>query len=122
MEIQFKFEELRVYQLAREYTKHIYKLTERLPKDERFGIISQMRRSSSSVMTNIAEGAYRISGKEQARFTEYAYSSLMETVSWGITCFDQKYISQEELSDIKLKAKDLGVKLSNYYKSQKKVN
>ncbi len=121
MEVKFSFEELQVYQLARQLTNHIYKLTDKLPKEERYGIISQMKRSSSSVMTNIAEGAYRISGKEQARFTEIAYSSLMETVSWGITCLYQGYISQEELNDLKTMARNLGVKLNNYYRSQRKL-
>lgn len=122
MEIKFSFENLEVWKLARELVNYIYDLTDQFPKHERYGVANQIERSVSSVMTNLAEGAYRLSGKEQARFTEISYASLMETVSWAITSHDRKYISKEELDTIKNKAKNLSVKLTNFYRSQKKKN
>jgi len=74
MEIKFSFENLEVWQLARALVNYIYDLTADFPKHERYGIANQIERSASSVMTNLAEGAYRLSKKEQARFTEIAYS------------------------------------------------
>ena len=118
MEISFSFEKLEVWKLARELVNYVYDLTANFPKHERYGIANQFERSVCSVKTNLAEGAYRLSGKEQARFTEISYSSLMEVVSWAITCHDRKYISENELINIKQKAKHLSVKLSNFYKSQ----
>jgi len=59
---------LSVWQKAIELTEHVYIFTQLLPEDERFGLISQMRRCSVSVPSNIAEGASRHSDKEFLRF------------------------------------------------------
>lgn len=78
---QFSFEKLEVWQLARKLTKEIYELTSSFPKSEHFNMVSQIRRAATSITCNIAEGSGRISGKDKARFTEIAYSSLIEVLS-----------------------------------------
>lgn len=73
-----KVSELKVWTKAIELTKGVYKLAKELPKDERFGLISQIKRSSVSVPSNIAEGAGRNSKKEFSHFLGIANGSAYE--------------------------------------------
>jgi four helix bundle protein len=77
----FSFEKLNVWQKARELSVLIYKTTQSFPSEEKFGLISQMRRCSISISSNIAEGTGRHSYKDQARFTEIANSSTLELLN-----------------------------------------
>ena len=77
----FGFEKLEVWQKAIELTDCVYAFTRPFPSDERFGLTSQMRRSSVSVASNIAEGSGRGSNPDFARFIEFSYSSLMELIT-----------------------------------------
>ena len=62
------FEDLEVYQVAREFRKAMYRLAKRLPNEEKFGLISQIRRAAVSLTNNIAEGHGRFYFIEQIRF------------------------------------------------------
>jgi four helix bundle protein len=77
----FGFEKLEVWQKSIELMDCVYAFTRQFPTDERFGLTSQMRRSSVSVAANIAEGSGRGSNPDFARFIEISYSSLMELVT-----------------------------------------
>ena len=77
----FGFERLQVWQKAVEYAGTIYDVTRTFPEEERFGLTSQLRRSSVSVSSNIAEGSSRSSRIDFNRFIEIAYGSLLESVS-----------------------------------------
>src|ERR1700709_435698 len=72
------FTKLAIWQRSRQLTLKVYAATKTLPKDEMFGIISQMRRSSSSVPTNIAEGCGRNSNPQLLHFLQIATGSLSE--------------------------------------------
>jgi len=74
----FGFENLEVWRKAIALADFVYKMTITFPIDERFGLVSQMRRAAVSISANIAEGNSRWSHTEQARFYEIAYGSLME--------------------------------------------
>ena len=74
----------------------IYKASENFPKEEKFGLISQIRRSASSVPTNIVEGFKRISKKEFAHFLNMADSSLEETKYHLILSADLGYLKESE--------------------------
>ncbi len=69
---------LDVYRIALTLLKDVYQATKGFPKDEQFLLVSQVRRASISVCSNIAEGASRISKKEKKRFYEIARSSAVE--------------------------------------------
>lgn len=69
---------LKAFQLADEVTLSIYKLTMAFPKDELFGLTSQMRRAAVSVPSNIVEGCAREGQSEYLRFLEIAFGSLRE--------------------------------------------
>jgi four helix bundle protein len=70
--------QLRAFQLADELTMLIYKLTRGFPKDEVYGLTSQMRRAAVSVTSNIVEGCARESKIEYHRFLDIAFGSLRE--------------------------------------------
>ncbi len=71
-------EKLAVWQRAIELVVRIYKLTESFPKEEKFGLISQIRRAAVSIPANIAEGAARQSSKEFCYFLSNAQGSVSE--------------------------------------------
>ncbi|MFY0689835.1 MAG: four helix bundle protein [Cyclobacteriaceae bacterium] len=73
-----RYKELDVWKRSMALAKSIYDLTSEFPDEEKFGIISQMRRSSVSVPSNIAEGAGRNGNKEFANFLGIAMGSLFE--------------------------------------------
>lgn len=72
------YKDLIVWQKSIELVVEIYKLTESFPGEEKFGLVSQMRRSAVSIASNIAEGYGRKNKKENAHFVNIAYASGLE--------------------------------------------
>lgn len=70
--------ELHVYRAAIELMKEVYRLTKNFPKEEQYGLISQLKRAAVSVCSNIAEGASRKLKKDKRRFYVMARSSIVE--------------------------------------------
>jgi four helix bundle protein len=70
--------DLKIWQLGMEIAELVYQLTRNFPDDEKFGLVSQLRRASISVPANIAEGNARGSTKEYLRFLSIAVGSLAE--------------------------------------------
>jgi four helix bundle protein len=91
-----RFKELKVWQKGRELVKEIYQATHKFPKEELFGITSQMRRSAISIPSNIAEGCGRNTGNDLNRFLDIANGSSFELETLVILCFDLDYLSQKE--------------------------
>jgi len=108
----FSFEKLDVWKLGRELTKDIYLLTRKFPDEEKFGLTSQIRRAVVSITSNIAEGSSRKSGKDQARFSEISYGSLLEVLNQLIVASDMDYISEEELNKQRPIIEELSNKLN----------
>ena len=71
-------ERLEVWQLAKSLAKRLYEITATFPKDERFGLVDQIRRAGVSVMSNLAEGCGRTGSRDQAHFSQMAFGSLLE--------------------------------------------
>jgi len=92
----FSFEKLEVWQNSREFVSAIYKLTVNFPSSEIYGITSQIKRSSSSIATNIAEGTSRNTNKDKAHFLTISYSSATETLNHLIISKDLDYINEQE--------------------------
>lgn len=117
---QFSFEKLEVWQLARKLATLIYKATQSFPQEEKYSLVSQIRRSAVSVSANIAEGTTRQTAKDQAYFTTVSFSSLMELFNHMILSSDLGYISDDELTGYRQQIQQLSVKLSNLKASQVK--
>lgn len=89
------FQDLIVWQKAHMLTLEIYKVTKRFPKEEVYGLISQMRRAAVSVSANVAEG-YKKRGKlDKARFLNISEGSLNEIKYYLILSKDLNYLSSE---------------------------
>jgi four helix bundle protein len=108
----FGFEKLDVWQKARRLASAIYGVTRRFPREEMFGLTTQLRRAGVSVAANIAEGTSRSSGKDQARFFEMAFGSLNEVATLLYIALDQEFITQDRLSALKSEIADIGRMLS----------
>ena len=89
------FKELLIWQRSHQLVLEIYLITKSFPKDELFGLTSQMRRSSASIPTNIAEGCSRNSDAEMNRFLIIAQDSATELEYQIILSKDLSYISTE---------------------------
>ena len=81
-------------------TTKIYKLTEKLPENEKFGLVSQMRRAAVSVASNVAEGAARNTKKEFIQFLFNAQGSLSELDTQIIICKELGYFSDKTSDSI----------------------
>jgi four helix bundle protein len=77
----YRFEKLRVYQNAMNLVESIYQLTKKLPIDEKFALSDQLKRSSTSIVLNIAEGTGGLGDIEFKKFLRVALKSLYETVA-----------------------------------------
>lgn len=115
---QFSFEKLIVWQKSKDLAVNIYKITNKFPNEERFGLISQMRRCSVSVASNIAEGTGRNSKKDKARFTEIAYASLMELINQLIIAYDLNFITKDQYEVTRKDIEEIGRMLNALRKSQ----
>jgi four helix bundle protein len=95
------FEDLEVYQVAREFRKAMYRVAARLPVEEKFALASQIRRAAVSLTNNVAEGHGRFHFLDQIKFTLQARGSLEELLDDLNVCIDQNYCPVEEIEKLK---------------------
>lgn len=98
---KFSFENLEVYMVARILVRDVYRLQASFPKDERFALGDQIRRSTTSITSNIAEGSGRNSIKEKIHFIEIAFGSLTESFSQLQNAQDLGYLTEEDVENIR---------------------
>lgn len=115
----FPFFQLDVWREAVEYANHIYSITSTFPKEEVYGLASQLRRAAVSVSSNLAEGSGRTSKAEFARYVEIAYGSLMESVSQLCISQSQGWISGDEFEACSSEAQRIARMLSGLKRSLK---
>lgn len=94
------------------------KLTLNLPLHEKYELGSQICRAASSMASNIAEGSGRSSKKDQAHFTNMAYSSSLELISHINYAIDMSYVSENEYIDLRNKIGNINRLLIKLYKTQ----
>lgn len=113
------FTELDVWLEARKLAKDVYAVTKAFPKEEKFGIVNQMRRSAVSIVSNIAEGCGRNTSKDTIHFLHISRGSLFELETQVYIAFDQNYLNEKTLNEILghiLSCKKLINGFINYYK------
>ena len=116
----YSFENLLVWQKSRVLAKEIYKITSIFPKEELFGMTSQMRRCSISIPSNLAEGSSRRTNKDKARFTEIAFGSGLELLNQLIIALDLDYINENQYLEIRIKLQEVTFLLDALQKAQLK--
>ncbi len=94
------YKELLVWQKGMSLAKGVYELTARFPTDERFGLVSQMRRAAVSVPSNIAEGQARHGTREFLQFLSHASGSLAELETQLLLSLDMKYCAKNDVESV----------------------
>lgn len=115
----FGYRKLIVYQKAKEVVKQTYKFLKKFPPEERFAMCEQLRRSSVSITSNIAEGVNRYSVKDKSHFVEIAFGSLMEVSSQFEIAEELGYITADDRLSMDELIKEVARLLSGLQNSYK---
>src|SRR6266487_6834568 len=100
MFIKLTHKTLKVYEAIRQLTKEVYALSMKLPAEEKFNMVQQMRRAALSVKLNLAEGSTRKSQIERKRFYEVSRGSVVEIDAVFETAVDLNYYKEDQLNEI----------------------
>ena len=95
----YSFEKLEAWKHARRLTVWTYKATARFPEEEKFGLISQMRRAAIAIASNLAEGTSRITSKDQCHFSTISYSSTIELLNDLIISTDLLFLNEPDYQE-----------------------
>ncbi|TVP44041.1 MAG: four helix bundle protein [Mongoliibacter sp.] len=95
-----RYKELKVWQKAIDLAVEIYRITEKLPKEEKYGLVGQMNRSAVSIPSNIAEGAGRNSNKDFNNFLGIALGSSFELDTQAIISNRLNYINDQDFQHL----------------------
>lgn len=114
----YSFEKLNVWKESLELLTSIYKITSNFPKEEKFGLISQIRRATVSISSNLAEGTSRKTNKDKAHFTTISYSSTMEVLNQLIISKELNYISENDYIFVRRKIEKITNMLNSLRNSQ----
>lgn len=112
------FEKLTVWQESIDLVEMIYSLTQNFPNEEKFGIISQMRRSSISISSNIEDGTSRMTPKDKSHFSTLAFSSMMELLCQLAISKRLNFIEEEKYIMLREKILKISNMLNALRKSQ----
>lgn len=115
------FHKLIIWQRSHQLTLNVYKVSKSFPKDELFGLTSQIRRAVSSIPTNIAEGCGRETAKDFAHFLQISIGSASEVEYELLLVHDLEYITNEEyerLSNETIAVRKMIVKYQSELKSE----
>jgi four helix bundle protein len=113
------YHKLILWTKLKELIKLTYELTDKLPRNEEFGLISQMRRAVVSVVSNFVEGYMKASKKEKSRFLEISETSLMELEAQSEICLILEYWTKEDYQLFDKKRSEVGYFLYRYKRSLK---
>jgi len=114
------YRNLKVWQKAMDCTEAVYKATKSFPKEEAFGLVSQMRRSVISIAANIAEGSGRNHSKEFIHFLSIANGSLRETETHVLIAQRLGYLTDDKTSFLLNMTEEIGKMMNRLIQSQRK--
>lgn len=109
--VEYGFYRLEVWKLGMKLVSFVYEITKKFPNDEKFGLVSQIRRASVSVPLNIAEGSIKKTKKDFAHYARIALGSLMETMTCLEISLEQQYITKNDYEKIQEIIQELYFKL-----------
>ncbi|HEY3202200.1 MAG TPA: four helix bundle protein [Thermoanaerobaculia bacterium] len=112
-----RFSDLRVWRRSHSLVLEVYKLTRQLPAEERFGLVSQIRRAAISVTSNIAEGSKRSHAADYAQFLCIAQGSLAETHNLVLVCRDLSFLSPSRADPLIREIEEIGRMLTELRKA-----
>lgn len=115
----FRFQHFEVYKDSKEFIKSIYTATKKFPREERFGLTSQLRNAAISIALNIAEGSDRGSDKEFNRFIQMSIGSVNEVVAALDIALDNGYLDGKTYDSLLSYAESIVKQLSNFSKRLK---
>jgi four helix bundle protein len=110
----YSFEDLDLYKTAREFRKKVFALIRKLPTEEKYNLVSQMRRAATSLTNNIAGGHGRFHFQENIQFLRQARGSLEELLDDLNICIDERYFAEAEINLLKSEGYDLLHRLNSY--------
>ncbi len=110
-------EELEVFKKSHKLTLNIYKITEGFPQTEKFGLVSQMRKASSSICANLLEGSHRLNRKEFRQFAGIAKGSAGELKYHMLLAKDLGYLQESEYSTLIAETEQISIMLNGLVKS-----
>ena len=111
------YKKFSVWQQAHLLAQKVYEVTKKFPKEEQYGITSQLRRAALSVPCNIVEGSGRQGQKELKHFLNIALGSLLETEYLLEFAKDIGYLDENEYHEIELLRNKVGARLWNFYRA-----
>jgi len=117
----YSFEKLEVWQHARKLAVWIYGMTAKFPKEEKFGLMGQMRRAAISIASNIAEGTSRITSKDQSYFSTISYSSSIELLNDLIISNDLQFLAEKDYEEGRTLIEKQTYLISQLRKSQQNI-
>ncbi len=117
----YKFEKLEVWKLAIKFSDIAYEIADKLPEQERYNLNSQLRRASTSIALNIAEGSTGQSNAEQSRFLSFAIRSHVEVVACLRLVQERNYLDQDDelIKSVEKLGSELFAKLNAFKKALK---
>jgi four helix bundle protein len=102
------YRDLRVWQCSMKLVTHVYAITQQFPKQEIYGLVSQMRRSAVSIPSNIAEGKGRMTDPDRAHFFAHARGSLLELETQVLISRELNYVSVEDCGSLMRQLSEVG--------------
>lgn len=108
----FYFEKLEVWKNARYLVIDIYNVTSTFPDNEKFGVTNQIRRASTSITANIAEGMSRQTEKEKSRFINISFSSCIEVINFLIISNDLGFLDDINYERLRIKTESISKQLN----------
>lgn len=114
-----KFWNLKVFRKAHQLVIEVYKITEQFPSEEKFGLISQIRRAAVSVVANIVESTKRKSIKDKKNFLVISDGSLEEVKYYLFLSLELKFINKEINEQVFQISREVGAMLNGFSKSIK---
>lgn len=115
-----RWKNLEVWKIADAFARDVYKATKKFPREEIYGLTSQLRRAALSVPTNIVEGYSRRGDRELRRFLDIALGSLAETKYLLYFSHSLNYLDDQKYTALTTAAEELGSKLWRFYEAVRK--